>query len=188
MRLCVRNDPDERARAAIAAEQRRIAHATEGAGRSAIRWVSPETMHLTLVFLGEVPASGVEPLVDTLSRDLGREPFVVVFAGLGVFPPSGAPRVLWLGAREGASALAEVRAQLASRIERLGIEIEKRTFHPHLTLGRWRTSRQMDARCALASEGRAAVARVLVDSVALYHSRLSPRGPDYAPLARAKLT
>jgi 2'-5' RNA ligase len=48
-------------------------------------------------------------------------------------------------------------------------------------------SRPLDARRALASDRGDEVARVRVDSVALYHSRLSPKGPGYTPLARAKL-
>src|SRR5258708_5338652 len=179
MRLFVAIDLDERARAAIAAEQRRIARATsdslrratKDADRSAIRWVATDKMHLTLVFLGEIPETCAQHLVDKMSRDLNREPFVVVFAGLGVFPLRGAPRVLWLGAREGASAVADLHAQVASRIEGPGIEIEKRAFHPHVTLGRWPRSRPMDARRALASDCGEEIARVRVDSVALYHSR-----------------
>lgn len=188
MRLFVAIDLDEGARRAIAAEQRRLARVTGDANRTALKWVAIHNMHLTLVFLGETPVARVEQLIDTLSRDLDRESFSVVFGGLGVFPPTGPPRVLWLGAREGAAAVADVQAQVASRIEGLGIHIEKRAFHPHLTLGRWRASRPLDARRALASDSGEEVARVCVDSVALYHSRLSPKGPDYTPLARAKLT
>ena len=91
-RLFVAVDLDEPARAMIAAEQRRLAQAIGGSGR-AVRWVSPEHMHLTLVFLGEVVEASAARVTDAVGGDLDVRPFLVVFAGLGVFPPRGAPRV-----------------------------------------------------------------------------------------------
>ena len=152
MRLFVAIDLDEGARRAIAAEQRRIAELIGDAGQSTLKWVATAHMHVTLVFLGETPDAHVERLIDALSHDLDRKAFTVVFAGLGVFPPTGSPRVLWLGTREGAAAVADVYARVATRIEALGIDLEKRAFHPHITLGRWRMARPVDARRALASD------------------------------------
>jgi 2'-5' RNA ligase len=78
--------------------------------------------------------------------------------------------------------------ELGQRAAALGIALEDRSFHPHLTLGRWRESRRQDRERALAAGGRDPIARVRVQRATLYESRLSPSGPTYTALAHANLT
>jgi 2'-5' RNA ligase len=186
LRLFVALDLDDDARRAIGALQQRVVAAL-GAERS-IKTVDPSHMHLTLAFLGEIVEGSVPPIVDALSTSINRPPFAAEFQGLGVFPPRGAPRVLWLGVGHGGSEIVQLEREVASRLERLGVALEQRPFHPHLTLGRWRTSHPVDRQRVLSTEPGAAVAVVNVDHVTLYQSRLSPAGPAYAALARADLT
>ena len=186
MRLFVALDLDDDARRAIAALQQRIAKAL-GADRS-IKTVDPAHMHLTLAFLGEIADCDVPGIVDTISINIDLRRFAAVFQGLGVFPPRGAPRVLWLGVGDGSAEIVEVQRVVVRRLEGLGIALERRPFHPHLTLARWRTSRPADRPRVLSADSRGAVARVNVDHVTLYQSRLSPAGPAYTALTRANLT
>ena len=186
MRLFVAIDLDDDARTAIARLQERTVNAI-GAGRS-LKWVNPSHMHLTLAFLGEIPEGAVPPIVDTLSTNITMRPFAAEFQGLGVFPPRGAPRVLWLRVEEGADGIVEVQGEVAGRLGRVGVVLDRRPFFPHLTLARWRASRPRDRRRALSAESRPAIARVSVDHVTLYQSRLSPAGPTYTALTRANLT
>jgi RNA 2',3'-cyclic 3'-phosphodiesterase len=187
MRLFIAVDLSEDARQAIAVAQNRIAAAL-AAEESRLKRVRPEHMHLTLVFLGRVADDDVPALVDAIGRDADATPFEVVFAGLGVFPPRGAPRVLWLGVADGAAALVALQRDLAQRTIARGIALEARPFHPHLTLGRWRSSRPLDRGRALAAGVPGPVASVRVERATLYESRLSPAGPTYTPLAHANLT
>jgi 2'-5' RNA ligase len=186
MRLFVALDLDDDARGAMAALQHRVAD-TLGADRS-IKTVDPAHMHLTLAFLGEIADRDVPAIIDTLTIDIVVRRFAAVFQGLGVFPPRGAPRVLWLGVGDGSDEIVEVQQEVARRLERLGIALDARPFHPHLTLARWRTSRPADRPRVLSADPRCAVARVKVDHVTLYQSRLSPAGPAYIALTRANLT
>jgi 2'-5' RNA ligase len=188
MRLFVAIELGDEARHSVAAEQRRLAHAIGDGDRVTIRWIGVDQLHLTLIFLGEVAESLVDPLVTILSSDLPHAPFALTLAGLGVFPPRGAPRALWIGTAHGGSALAEIHMQVVERIQPLGIELERRPFRPHLTIGRWRGSRPSAARRALASDRGAEIARVWVESVVLFQSRLSSKAPEYTRLARATLT
>lgn len=188
MRLFIAIDLDEPARAAIAVEQQRIARAIGRSDRTGLKWVSPEHMHLTLVFLGEIGETQARAVTETVAGDLDVRPFLVVLAGLGVFPPRGTPRVLWLGATSGADELVEIQRRITARVERVGIELEKRPFHPHLTLARWRASRPIDRPRALAADRGGEVARVHVDHATLHQSHLSSSGPRYTALARANLT
>ena len=187
MRLFVAIDLDEAARAAIADEQRRL-KAAIGETRSSIRWVRPDHMHLTLVFLGEVAEAHAPPIVDAINEPVTQASFDLGFGGIGVFPPRGAPSVLWVGAVTGARESIELQRELADRARRLGVALESRPFHPHLTLARWKTSRGADRARALAAGGDRVVAAIHVDRVTLYQSRLSPAGPSYTPLARATLS
>lgn len=188
MRLFIALDLDDEARAAIAAEQKRIAAALRDRSIAPPKWVRPEHMHLTLVFLGEVAEPRVPPLLEAVREPVAQPPFELTFAGLGTFPPRGRPTVLWVGAGSGSADAIALQQTLRERVQRIGFDIEARPFHPHLTLARWRESRDRDRVLASAAGSSRAVARVLIEHAALYHSRLGSAGPTYTALARATLT
>ena len=101
MRLFAAVDLSDDARAAIAAEQQRIATDLGAAARS-LRFVRAGQMHLTLAFIGEIAEDRAASIVDVMGNDVARAPFQLVLGGVGTFPPGGAPRVLWLGVVRGA--------------------------------------------------------------------------------------
>jgi 2'-5' RNA ligase len=188
MRLFVAIELDDAARAAVAAEQKRIASAIDR--EKTLTWVATDRMHLTLVFLGEVADALVPTIVDAVNRDIGDAPFDAVFAGVGMFPPDRArkpPRMLWLGLADGADNTIALQRTISSRFDGLGVTIEDRAFHPHLTLARWRRSVWSDRRRVADVASGAAIARIRVDHVTLFQSRLSASGPSYTALARANL-
>ena len=186
MRLFVAIDLDEQAQNAIADEQRRLVRALGRDGGS-LRWVWPDQMHLTLVFIGNADEVRAHAIVDTMHHGLAASPFAMVFTGVGVFPPQGAPNVLWLGVGAGAREAVDLQRAVAERLEMVGVARERRPFHPHLTLARWRSSKPSDRRRVLAASGDDDVARIDVRVVALYRSHLSSAGPTYEVLARAPL-
>ena len=187
MRLFAAVDLSPEARDAMAVEQKRIAARLEPRGAS-LKWVRPDRAHLTLVFLGNVDTGRVAPLVEVAGQPIDRVPFDITFSGSGVFPARGAPRVLWIGIGAGVDELTALQREVSARIVALGFPIEARDFHPHLTLGRWTSSRPSDRARALAAAGAGALARQQVAQVTLYESRLSAAGPAYVALARATLT
>jgi 2'-5' RNA ligase len=186
MRLFVAIDLNDDARRAIAAEQKRLMREL-AEEKSSLRMVRPEQIHLTLAFLGEVDEVRGAALVEAMRAEVEASSFAVVFAGLGVFPPHGAPRVLWLGVTAGHHDAIAVQRQIVDRLARVGIPPEERAYHPHLTLARWRTATPSDRRRALAADRGAQIARVDVAAVTLYQSRLSASGPSYTALAQAPL-
>jgi RNA 2',3'-cyclic 3'-phosphodiesterase len=186
MRLFAAIELDAAARAAITEEQRRLVELLRAHGSTVPRLVSAEHMHLTLVFIGEVPDDRAPAIIDAAAAPIPMTPFGVGFGGIGAFPARGAPRVLWLGIADGAPAVVELQAIAASRLEKAGVPREQRGFHPHLTLGRWKESRASD-RPRADERTPAMVARVEVECVALVQSRLSSKGPTYTVLARAPL-
>jgi 2'-5' RNA ligase len=183
MRLFVAVDLGDSARAAVAEAQARLrAHAPQ----AALRWVRPEHLHLTLAFLGEIHESRLPAAVDALTPPVGQQSFDLELAGLGVFPPRGLPRALWLGIRSDGQVRA-LQRELADRLEAAGFALGERSFNPHLTIARWRSSRAGDRRQLWSAVLPDPVARAWIDHATLYESRLSSAGPAYTQRARANL-
>jgi 2'-5' RNA ligase len=180
MRLFTAIDLTGEARSAIGAEQARIRHAMAHQDR-ALRWVRPEHMHLTLVFLGEVADADVAAATEAMAGELNLAPFTVVFGGLGTFPPDRPPRVLWIGVAQGGRETIELERVVRKRLADAGLSVDNRPYHPHLTLARWRESRGADRR--IVAGGPPVVASVPVRAATLYESRLGPDGPTYVPRA-----
>ena len=145
-------------------------------------WVHPDRMHLTLRFFGAADAVMEDEIRSALASAIPMQPFDIVLEGLGVFPEPGAPRVLWVGIRDGREHLRRLHESLQ------GLRGSSReAFKPHLTLARFRVR---TGRAELAELGRirASAGPSRIDRVTLYESRLSPAGPVYLPLAEAPLT
>lgn len=187
MRLFAAVDLSADTRDAIAAEQRRMRSAL-GQVAASLKWVRPDTVHLTLVFLGHVAADLVPALIAEVGRDIDRRPFDITLSGIGMFPERGAPRVLWAGIGAGAETLVSVQRELSARIAARGVALEDRDFHPHLTLARWGASRPSDRAMVNAAARPGILARQSVAWVTLYESRLLPEGARHTPLTRANLT
>jgi 2'-5' RNA ligase len=185
MRLFVAVDPDAPSRDALADVQQRVTRRL--ASDTTLRWVRPEHLHLTLVFLGEITESAAAAVIPAAGEPVAQAAFDLSFAGFGAFPPRGAPRALWIGVTEGAASLIALQQEMAARMARLEIPLEARSFSPHLTLARWKSSRPSDRGRALAAPPGGPIARMRVDAAVLYHSRLSSAGPSYTELARARL-
>ena len=186
MRLFAAVETSGETRDAMAAEQKRIA-ASLGPSGASLKWARPDGAHLTLVFLGEVDAARAPRLVKAMAHDVDVPPFEIAFSGAGVFPPRGAPRVLWVGVSDGVNELAGLRREIAARIAAHGVVLEARDFRPHLTLGRWTSSRPSDRARALAAARPATLARQVVTRVTLYESRLSSSGAAHTALTHANL-
>jgi 2'-5' RNA ligase len=157
-------------------------------GRLRVSWVREENLHLTVRFLGEIEDGRVGDLGAAFCAPLATQAFDLELGGVGVFPPSGPPRVIWIGVRQGAERLAALSAEVDERFEALGFGRGDRPLRAHLTIARCKDAfdRQMRDRILGADPGAIGASRV--QEVVLYESRLSARGPAYASLARAPLS
>lgn len=153
-----------------------------------VRWVRPDGIHLTLKFLGEVPAGRRTELEGALRGPArGAAPFRLQAAGLGLFPERGAPRVLWIGVRGDLERAVALQRSIEAALHPLGFEPEDRAFRPHLTLGRVRGPGRGDWRDALERSSGADAGGFEVREYILFESRLGPDGAAYTPLARFAL-
>jgi 2'-5' RNA ligase len=98
------------------------------------RWVRPESLHVTLKFIGEKSAEAMEEIKLALS-EIQAAPFEITFRDYGFFPTAKSARVFWVGI-EAAGALTKLAAAVDETAAALGIPREEHSFNPHLTLAR----------------------------------------------------
>ena len=157
-----------------------------------VRWVAPQSIHLTLKFLGDVPIRQRDALQDALAQAVhAHAPFELAAGGLGCFPNPNRPRVAWVGVHQNPDALRRLRDAVETHIAPLGYPTEKRPFHPHLTLGRVRRdARRQDAQALGTLIAKSALPqreKWTVREVTLIRSQLRPSGAVYTPLFHAPL-
>lgn len=157
-----------------------------------MRWVRPENLHFTLKFLGQVEVERIPALQDQL-RSFGDQPALSPsLEGLGSFPPTGRPKVLFLRVAEGFEAMAQLAEAVEERTQSLGFERERKAFHPHLTLGR--VNRAKSSLAALLEQARSRSGsfpelrrEAHLGQLTLYRSILGSGGARYEPLERVRL-
>ncbi len=149
-----------------------------------VSWVTPDRMHLTLRFLGEVAPDALERLGDDLALVYERqEPFPLTLAHIGAFPNVRAPRVVWAGLSplEGPLTACQQAAETAARS--IGLKAEKKPFKPHVTLGRVRDPKTAGKLTApLMDEQDFHGGEFEAGHVSLYASELTSSGPRYTQL------
>jgi len=160
--------------------------------RGSVRWVRPEGVHLTLKFLGDVPADQIGEITEALERSCqGFAPFCLSCGGLGCFPNLKRPRVVWVGIQEETGILSQLKEAIEENVSPLGYPPEKRKFSPHLTLGRAQRRASSGARRQLGELVGASeigtLSQMQVKSVNLMRSDLRPSGAVYTRLAEVEL-
>jgi 2'-5' RNA ligase len=153
-----------------------------------VRWSRPEALHITLKFLGEIPAENVDTVKLALHSLPDADPVTIRIAGAGFFPSERTPRVLWLGIESGPE-LGTVAAAIEQRLVPLGVPPDERPFSPHLTLGRIRAANGMALlRDILSRQGALSMGSFTASEFFLYESQLAPGGSIYRKLARFSLS
>jgi 2'-5' RNA ligase len=142
------------------------------------RWVAPDSLHLTIRFLGRVDGRRLAALAGAL-RALAIAPFPISLDGIGRFGGGTAVRVVWLGLASGGEEAAGLAGEVEAQCAAAGFEPEGRPYHPHLTLARSR-QRRGDRLPDLPSPPE--LPGWTVAGFRLYRSRLSPGGATYSVL------
>ena len=163
------------------------------------RWLQPESLHITLKFIGEKQPPEVESIKKALAEIHGERYFQVIFRGCGFFPDRKSARVFWAGIQENAD-LMRLAKSVDERCGRAGVAREERDFSPHLTLARagrsgapHRTGSDRKNRVfeklqeQLAEPESLEFGTMVAREFILFQSKLSPRGAQYTELARFAL-
>ena len=176
--------------------RQRIARFVEGVSGFApdARWVRPESLHVTLKFIGERSEAAVEEIKHELGG-IRANAVELQFRGYGFFPSAKAPRDFWIGIEAGPP-LASLAAAIDERMATLGILKEEHAFSPHLTLARgkggsgspkWRKEDGPNPGFQRLQEKLAAIpapefGTMTAREFFLYQSKLSPKGSKYTKL------
>jgi len=162
---------DEPMRARLADALERLKREVAG-----VRWLSPDTIHLTLRFLGPSSPSALESLAGDVERAARAcPPCEARVEGVGFFPPHGPPHVIWAGLVL-PPPVQELQAACERAAVAAGFRREDRPFRPHVTLGRWRDRVRRPAAPALD------LGPTRLGPVILYQSELRPQGAVHTPL------
>ena len=154
-----------------------------------VKWVEPENLHVSLLFLGEVEDREVVDVCLVVEEVAQKHPsFLMSVEGVGCFPNPRRPRVLWVGIGEGAQQLCAVHDTLEAPLSKLGYRREERKYSPHITLGRVKSDRPTEKLAfALAHQAGWKGGEVQVTELLVMGSKLTPTGPEYTVLSRARL-
>ena len=158
---------------------------------SAIKWIKPENLHLTLRFLGNVSDNTVPVLVSILeSIAMEEKSFLISLRNTGVFPSLRKPSVLWIGIDKGAGECKKISTVLNNRLTEIGLTEESRIFKPHITIGRSKKNvppqhlAHLYERIIKESADRF-IGACQMDSILLIKSTLTREGPIYTTVAKS---
>lgn len=159
---------------------------------STVRWVPPDSIHLTLKFLGDTPTDKIEGIQAALARAAAQvAPFSITAGELGCFPNHRQPRVVWVGLQEPTGNLSRLQQGIEEFVAPLGFPTEGRPFSPHLTLGRvQRHASRSEVRQigeVVAASAVGVLDEMTVTAVSYIKSDLRPSGAVYTTLFQAEL-
>jgi len=189
LRTFIAIDLSDAVRAALAGVQRDLQRAVPS---RSVRWVQIASIHLTLKFLGDTPSGRIKEVEEALIAAAAEAaPFSFALQGLGCFPDTRRPRVVWVGLSEPAGHLRALWQAVEAHVAPLGWPTEPRGFQPHLTLGRVQQHVQGPGRLAIGQVVESAkigrLAEMRVRAVSYIKSDLRPTGAVYTTLVEAPL-
>jgi 2'-5' RNA ligase len=172
--------PVESERAAVQAEKWKYEPDLNG---YILKWTKPANWHITLIFLGNTPEAQIGLLQNLIGESFAEVPaFKTEITGIGVFPNTRNPKVLWLGV-ENLQPLMPGYLSLTEMLQQLDFSLENKPFKPHLTLARMRNSAQGSPITSMIEKHQnSCFGSVEIKSVVLYESISTTDGPVYNPL------
>ena len=161
-------------------------------GGRCVRWVQPQGIHLTLKFLGDTSEKQVADVERALARAAASvAPFAISVGGVGCFPNTRRPRVVWVAVRDKGQMLARLHAAVERHVAPLGWPTDDRGFSPHLTLGRVAKGVSPTVEAAVGLMVESSVVEQIgvqrVTAVNLIASELRPAGAVYTTLVSVPL-
>jgi 2'-5' RNA ligase len=150
-----------------------------------VRWVRPEGIHLTVVFMGNIKTEDLEAMGNEIGRVCSDfSPFQIALKGIGCFPNSRNPRVVWLGLVGDVERMSSFRDRLQKQLLPFGIQEEKRPLKPHLTLGRFKKALRDEGSLRKLMEKHKDLTSPVctLDEFMLFKSDLNPGGAVYTKM------
>ncbi len=160
-------------------------------GSRTANWTRPEQFHLTIKFLGNVDATRLDTLAESLKKACyGLVPSDIEARDAGFFPDSKRPRVIWIGVRAPEEWLFRLHSTVETVCAPFATAKPENRFHAHVTLGRVKQAGKSDAdamRSWAEKWAGCGFGKWRAEEVALVRSRLSPSGAAYSKECLARL-
>jgi len=146
-----------------------------------VRWVDPQSIHVTLKFLGEISPEQAQEVFAAVERAAeGIPPFSLKAGSKGAFPSLQRPRVFWVGLAEpGGDHLTALQRNIEEELHLSGFPKEERGFKPHLTVGRVKGMKNIETVSKTFLEYPFPEIELAADRVLVMKSDLTPRGAIY---------
>jgi 2'-5' RNA ligase len=141
-----------------------------------VRWTEAAQMHLTLAFFGDVLEDVELRLREKLSA-IKFGTFFLSVGGVGTFSAKGAPKIIWIGLGKAHPHLFQIYKRVQEAALAVGIELELRPWHAHITIARCRDVSPQSIRNFLKAHSDFDAGMIRVDAFHLYSSKLTPGGP-----------
>jgi 2'-5' RNA ligase len=187
MRAFVAIELSENIRSALTQAQSHLKHSGIDA-----KWVAKDNIHLTLKFLGDMADERLAEVKTSIDRVASSfKPFELTIKGMGAFPETGFPEIIWAGIGKGAKESADIAKKVDIELSKLGFKPETRLFTAHVTIGRVRATGNKKAyknKAPSANKSDFSVdAPQIVTFITLFRSKLTSDGPVYTKIHEAGL-
>jgi len=151
--------------------------------QNVLNWTPPGNWHITLFFLGNTDESAVPVLQKLIDESFSEiQAYHTDLLGVGVFPNTNNPKVLWIGL-ENLQPLLSAYSKLRELLQQDGFSFDQKPLKPHLTLARVKRTDNPSAFQSLLAEFQDTVFdRIEVNKVTLFESITTSAGPVYKPL------
>ena len=147
-----------------------------------MKLVEIENIHFTLRFFGDTPLSKIHEIKTCLSQ-IQFNPFEIEVHGVGAFPNSRRPRVIWIGVNQNAERINNLKTEIDSRLKELGYKHDKKRFTPHATIARVRYIKDATKLTMNIDElVDSPIGSMTVSKFNMKKSTLTPSGPIYETL------
>ncbi|MEW6615623.1 MAG: RNA 2',3'-cyclic phosphodiesterase [Thermodesulfobacteriota bacterium] len=149
-----------------------------------VKWVRPESIHLTLKFFGNIEEKTVDDISQVLKKVTAKiSAFVINVKDIGVFPNMSRPRVIWVGVESSGRTLDVLHKETEDSLKKIGFEPEGREFSAHLTLGRIKSLKNKTKLAEQIEKLKGCEAGSFrVENLFLFKSDLRPTGAVYTKL------
>jgi len=146
-----------------------------------LKLVSPENLHFTLRFLGEITEKEFE-MIRELLKKIEFPSFKISYKGLGIFPNERRISVIWIGVDQGREELIKITEEIGDKLLTLNFRPDKK-FLPHLTISRVRSGRNKEELIrSLEPHMQDELGDDIVSSIRIKKSDLTPKGPVYTDM------
>jgi 2'-5' RNA ligase len=179
--------PDE-----LKSELTRLEARLKSDNQPGVKWVNPDSIHLTLKFLGNIAADRTGEITRAIENAVqGISPFHLEVKELGVFPNLRRVQVAWVGISGEVDKLSQLQKRIETALTPLGFAPETRAFTPHLTLARLRDQTPPDERQRfgqlIANTKFDTAGTIEVDAISLMRSQLTRKGAIYSQISLVEL-